>query len=42
VEYEQQVVASLQGEAEELERCLHQLREQTRGELDISPRTTLE
>jgi len=38
VEYEQQVLASLQGESEPLERCLHQLQEQTRGELSILSR----
>jgi uncharacterized YigZ family protein len=35
VVYEQQVLASLQGESEPLERCLHQLQEQTRGGLEL-------
>lgn len=35
VTYQQQVLATVQGEAEPLAQCLAQLREQTRGELEL-------
>jgi len=35
VTYQQQVSATVQGEAEPLAQCLAQLREQTRGELEL-------